>query len=258
MSLLDEIISCKKMEVEEIKKILSFNMISSKDLPEIRDFKKALEREGISIIAEIKSSSPSAGIIIKNMNHIGIAKLYKDNGAAAVSVLTDKKFFGGNNNHIKAIKKEISLPILRKDFIIDEYQIYESRYIGADAILLIARILTPEQIEQFIQTAKKLGLYCLVEIHKPDELEKVLITTAEIIGINNRDLDTLQINLNNSLRIKKMIPSAYLCVSESGIKKREDILKLERAGFDGVLIGETLLKNSSPGDKLKKLLGGKV
>jgi indole-3-glycerol phosphate synthase len=258
VSLLDEIISCKKKEVEEIKKFLSFNMLSSKDLPEIRNFKKALEREGISIIAEIKSSSPSAGIIRKNMNYIRIAKLYEDNGASAVSVLTDKNFFGGNNNHLKAIKKEVSLPILRKDFIIDKYQIYESRYIGADAILLIARILTPEQIEQFIQTSKKLGLCCLVEVHKSDELEKVLITTAEIIGINNRDLDTLQINLNNSLRIKKMIPDGYLCVSESGIKKREDILKLKRAGFDGILIGETLLKNSSPGNKLKKLLGGKV
>jgi indole-3-glycerol phosphate synthase len=258
VNLLEKIISFKKKEVEERKKILSFNTIISKDLPEIRDFKKALEREGISIIAEIKSSSPSAGVIQKNINYTHIAKLYEENGASAISVLTDRNFFGGNNNHITIIKKEVSLPILRKDFIIDEYQIYESRYIGADAILIIARILTLEQIKQFIQTAKKIGLYCIIEVHNSCELDKILLTNPDIIGINNRDLDTLQINLNNSLLIKNMIPDGYLCVSESGIKKREDVLKLEQAGFDGILIGETLLKDDRPGNKLKKLLGGNV
>ena len=256
MSLLEKIIYFKRKEVEERKRILSFNTLRSKELLETRDFKKAIEREGISIIAEIKSSSPSAGAIRKNINHIHIAKLYEDNGASAISVLTDRNFFGGNNNHITAIKREITLPILRKDFIIDEYQIYESRYIGADAILLIARILTLEQIKQFIQTAKKIGLCCLVEVHNSCELEKILLTNPDIIGINNRDLDTLQIDLNNSLIIKKMIPDEYISVSESGIKKREDVLKLEKAGFDGILIGETLLKDNSPGNKLKKLLRG--
>jgi len=258
VSLLEEIVSRKKEEVERRKRSLSLDVLRSKDLPHRRNFKGALTRKGVSLIAEIKRFSPSAGIIKEDFNPVRIAKIYQANGAIAISVLTDRNFFGGSNDYIMEVKKEVSLPILRKDFIIDEYQIYESRYIGADAILLIARILTSEQIDQFIQTAKKLGFSCLVEVHKPDELEKVLLTTPEIIGINNRDLDTLQVDISNSLRIKRMIPDGYLCVSESGIKKREDVLKLQKAGFDGILIGEALLKTENPGDKIKGLLGGNV
>lgn len=258
MNLLRKIVLRKKEEVERRKRSLSIDMLRSKDLPLMRDFKGALERKGISIIAEIKKSSPSAGIIRENFDPVQIAKIYEENEACAISILTDRNFFGGNPEYIMAVKKELSLPILRKDFIVDEYQIYESRYIGADAILLIARILTSEQISRFIQTAKNLGLSCLVEVHKLDELEKALSSNTEIIGINNRDLDTLQVDIGISLRLKRMIPDGYINISESGIKRRGDVLKLQKAGFDGILIGEALLRAENPGSKLHELLGRNV
>lgn len=255
MNLLERIVSYKREEVEKRKSIMSAETLKRRKFLAVRDFKSVLEKEGLSIIAEIKRMSPSAGIIREDFNPTQIARTYEENGASAISVLTDRKFFGGSNDYVFAVKKEVTLPILRKEFIIDEYQIYESCHIGADAILLIARILTPVELDRFISIAKELGLACLVEIHTRDELGRVLSTITDIIGINNRDLDTFQTDIKTSLELKKLIPDRYITVSESGIKTREDVLKLEEAGFDAVLVGETLMRTKKSEDKLRELFG---
>lgn len=255
MSLLERIVSYKKEEVKKRKSIISVETLKSGNLPKTRNFKSALEKEGISIIAEIKRMSPSAGIIREDFDSTKIARTYEENGASAISVLTDRKFFGGSIDYVMAVKKAMNLPILRKEFIIDEYQIYESRYIGADAILLIARILTPAELDRFISIAKELGLTCLVEVHTRNELEEVLSTKTEIIGLNNRDLDTLQIDIKTSLKLKKIIPKGYVTVSESGIKTRAHVVELQETGFNAILVGETLMRAKKSGDKIRELLG---
>jgi indole-3-glycerol phosphate synthase len=237
---------------------MPIEILKRRKFQEIRNLKSALKKDGISIIAEIKKMSPSAGVIKEFFEPIKLAKVYEKNGASAISILTDKRFFGGRNEFIIAVKKEVMLPVLRKDFIIDEYQIYESRWIGADAILLIARILTSDEMNRLINLAQDLGMTSLIEIYTENELEKVLSTPAKIIGINNRNLDTLEVNIENSLRLRRAIPSEYITVSESGIKSREDVLRIENAGFDAMLIGETLMKSENPDDKLKELLGRKA
>jgi len=255
MNVLEKIVFNKELEVKKKKKIFPLNVIKEAGFPEIRDFKVSIKNPEISVIAEIKRKSPSAGIIRKNFDPVGIARTYEENGANAVSVLTDEKFFGGKDLFLTDVKQSIDLPALRKEFIIDQYQIYESRFLGADGLLLIARILSPVQIEDFIQIAKSIGLAALVEVHTFYELEKVLNTSAEIIGINNRNLDTLEVNIRNSLELIKMIPQGYTVVSESGIKTRDDIVLLEEAGFDAVLIGESLMREGKIGEKLKELIG---
>ncbi|HHT9130844.1 MAG TPA: indole-3-glycerol phosphate synthase TrpC, partial [Candidatus Brocadiaceae bacterium] len=207
------------------------------------------------IIAEIKKASPSLGVIRTDFNHVEIARLYESSGAAAISVLTDEKFFQGKLSYLTDVKKSVSLPILRKDFIIDPYQIYEARSAGADAILLIAALLSKEEIQRFLELARELGMDCLVEVHSELELEKVLQTSANIIGINNRDLATFKIDLETTLLLKPMIPSGKIVVSESGIKSREDIVKLIKKGVDAVLVGETLMKSTNISTKLHELLG---
>ncbi len=254
-TILEKIVTFKKVETEKRKSFAPLKLFIDKIPEERRDFKGALKKGNISIIAEIKRMSPSSGILRENFDHVSIAKEYKTNGAKAISILTDSKFFWGKNAFINEVKKEIDIPILRKEFIIDEYQIYESAYIGADAILLIARILELEQLERYINLANQLGLSSLVEVHSKEEIQKVLRTSAEIIGINNRNLETLQVSIDHSINSKKMIPDKYITVSESGIKTREDVLKLEEAGFDVVLVGEILMKQKDIGKKLKELLG---
>lgn len=255
MSILESIISYKKEEVQKRKLTLPLERIKHENFPNPRDFKSAFEKKTISIIAEIKRMSPSAGMIREDFNHVQIAKIYEENGASAVSVLTDNKFFGGTNDYLIEIKKEINLPVLRKEFVIDEYQIYESRWLGADAVLLIARILTHDEIDRFISLAKELGMACLVEVHTPSELKDVLSTSSEIVGINNRNLDTLAVGIKTSLELKRLVPKGYITVSESGIKNRGDVLRLQKSGFDGVLVGETLMRTKKIGDKLKELSG---
>jgi indole-3-glycerol phosphate synthase len=253
MSLLTNIVAYKKKELARRKVDLPLELLKGRVSKEVRDFKSALKCAGISIIAEIKQRSPSAGVIKENFDPIQIAKIYQDCGAHAISVLTDSHLFGGSNDYFTMVKKTVALPVLRKDFIIDEYQIYESRYIGADAILLIARILTTTQLMRFIIRAKELGLACLVEIHSEVELKNVLSTPAEIVGINNRNLDTLRVDLETSLSLKKLLPQGYITVCESGIKTREDVKKIENAGFDALLVGETIMKSDNICATLKRI-----
>lgn len=220
-------------------------------------FKNALEGgDKPNLIAEIKKASPSRGIIVKNFNPLSIAKIYQDAGAKALSILTENTYFQGSLNHIKDVRLGVSLPILRKDFILDEYQIYESYIAGADAILLIAEILSQEKLIKFLNLAKKLSLDCLVEVHNEVDILKVLDTPVEIIGINNRNLHDFTVDINVTKKMLPLIPEEIIKVSESGIKTKEDILFLKNLGVNAVLIGEALLESSDISQKIKELFYG--
>ena len=255
MNLLENVISNKREEVEKQKITMPLEVLKRRKLPGIRDFRKSFEKGKISLIAEIKKMSPSGGSMRLDLELVKLAQIFERSGAKAISVLTDGRFFGGCIEDLIKVKKAISLPVLRKEFIIDEYQIFESRFLGADAILLIARILGDSQLERFLRIVEELGITCLVEVHSENELERVLRNEAPIIGINNRDLDTLGVDIGNSLRLKQMIPNGYITISESGIKRREDVLKLQGAGFDGMLVGEALLKEKNIEAKVRELYG---
>ena len=256
--ILDKIYSHKLKEVAEDKGRVSVETLkeSCKVSSQTGIFRKALKRNNeLRVIAEVKKASPSAGIIREDFDYVAIAREYESSGAAAISVLTDKEFFKGDLKYLAEIKGGVKIPLLRKDFIIDPYQIYEAGAAGADAILLIARLLTKEQIDSFLAISRNLGMECLVEIHDRAELDKILETESEIIGINNRDLHTFQTDLNTTLRLCPLIPGEKVIVSESGIKTRADVRRLENAGVDAILIGETLMRSSNISSKMKELLG---
>lgn len=257
--MLEEIIEHKRVEVEARKKKVGLADLKSKlaDAPQIRSFKEAISKptNNINLIAEIKRASPSAGLIRKDFHPVEIAKIYQEAGAAAISILTDEKFFEGNLNFLPQVKREVSLPLLRKDFIIDEYQIYESRTYGADALLLIAGTLSEAQMTEFLSLSHDLEMDCLVEVHNEEELKKVLETPAEIIGINNRDLSTFQVDLSTTRRLRKLIPDSKIVVAESGIRSREDVQLLAEEKVDAILVGESLLRSKDTRGKIEELLG---
>lgn len=255
--ILDKIIEHKNLEVCEQKKQLDPGVLKEK-LSELEmasySFKSALKRPGISIIAEIKKASPSRGVIRRDFNPVDIAQQYNNSPVRAISVLTDEKFFQGRLEYLKEVKAAGSLPVLRKDFIIDSYQIYQARLYGADAVLLITAVLTAEKLQRYIALTKELRMDALVEVHDRDELEQALSAGADIIGINNRDLRTFKVKLATTLDLLKYIPQDRVVVSESGIKNRTDIDLLEKK-VDAVLVGEALMTSTSPGDKVKELIG---
>ncbi|ABY94547.1 MULTISPECIES: indole-3-glycerol phosphate synthase TrpC [Thermoanaerobacter] len=247
---LDEIVRHKKKEVEEKKRIKPVEEL----INEIKggysgNFKKVLQKEGISIIGEIKKASPSKGIIKEDFDSVKIAKVYEKVDVDAISVLTEKEFFKGDDNYIREVKKVSSKPILRKDFIVDEYQIYESKILGADAVLLIVSVLG-DKLRDFYNLSKSVGLDVLVEIHDRQQLEIALEAGCDIIGINNRDLKTFNVDINTTENLIKYIPQNTTIVSESGIKTPEDIRYLASLGVDAVLIGETFMKIIDDIDKI--------
>ncbi len=256
--ILDDIIANKQKEVGSLKKRLSGKDPRQliKGLPKPRNFLNAFKKGKFSLIAEVKKASPSAGVIRKDFDPITLAKTYEECGASAISVLTDEKYFQGKLEYLKAAKDSTTIPILRKDFIIDEAQIYESRIAGADAVLLIVRVLDDSKLAKMLKLAEELGMQALVEVHNAKELERALKTQAKIIGINNRDLDSLQIDLQNTPRLVQQFPKLKerIVISESGIKTKEDILLLKKAGVDGILMGQTLLKSDNIPDKVNELL----
>jgi indole-3-glycerol phosphate synthase len=256
--ILDEIIAYKKEELAEAKHRVPVSEVKAKasDAGPVRGFEKALSGgDGIRLIAEVKKASPSKGVIREDFDPVDIAKTYARAGATCLSVLTEKKYFQGKLEYPGEIRKSVGLPLLRKDFIIDDYQIYESRAAGADAILLIAARLERRQIEDFINIAKELGLDVLVESHTYKELDRTLLAGASLVGINNRDLNTFSVSLQTTLDLLKDIPDDHIVVSESGIKTREDVLKLQQAGVDAILVGESLMREKEIGKKVKELLG---
>ncbi|MFC1511360.1 indole-3-glycerol phosphate synthase TrpC [Candidatus Margulisiibacteriota bacterium] len=254
--ILDEIIFSKRQDVTSLKFQYNGKDLPGiiKNLPKPRAF---LKKGKFSLIAELKKASPSAGVIRKDFDPYNLAKVYEECGAAAISVLTDEKYFQGKLAHLRAAKESTTIPILRKDFIIDETQIYESRIMGADAVLLIARILNDYDLSDLIKLTEKLGLQALVEIHNAAEAERVLKTKAKIVGINNRDLDTLKVDLQNTVQLVEQFPELKerILISESGIKTKQDIQVLRGAGVAGVLIGETLLKCDNIPAKIEELIG---
>ena len=255
--ILDKIISVKKDEVAHLKQTRPLRELKAvlQDLPPVRDLRKAVSGNECAIIAEVKRRSPSRGILREDFDPIKIASIYEKNGAAAVSVLTDKQFFGGDEKYLGDIKKNVRLPLLRKDFIIDAYQIYETRSLSGDALLLIACLLEEDQLSEYIHLAESLGLSALVEIHSRGELDKALAAEACIIGINNRDLKTFSTDLKTSLDVVPHIPTDKIVISESGIHTRRDIEALMKAGIHAFLIGETLMLSDNIGKKLRELLG---
>lgn len=241
--ILDDIVAYKVKQLEEEKRLKPINEYE-KSIQNIktRDFKAVISKSGINIIAEIKKASPSKGIIKLDFSPQEIAEVYEKIDIDAISVLTEKHFFMGSDGYIKLVKEAASKPVLRKDFIIDEYQLFQAKYIGADAILLIAAILG-KKLRSLYALAKELGLQCLVEVHNREELETALEAEADIVGINNRDLRDFTVDLMHTEQLLNYIPNGKVIVSESGIKTSEDILYLKSIGINAVLIGETFMRN---------------
>jgi indole-3-glycerol phosphate synthase len=254
--ILDKIIKTKKEEVAIANRALPLADLknSVKELAACRDFKAAVSGKECAIIAEVKCASPSRGSLIENFDPLAIAHTYEKNGAAAISVLTDEKYFQGTNEYLMQIKQKVQLPLLRKDFIVDHYQVYESRAIGADCILLIVAILD-DRLQEFIALAKEVGLQQLVEVHTRTELDLALDAGAEIIGINNRNLDTFVTDINTCKELAQFTPQDKIIVAESGISKRADIESIMQAGISAFLIGEALVVSSDIGKKLRELRG---
>ncbi|MGE5628043.1 MAG: indole-3-glycerol phosphate synthase TrpC [Solirubrobacterales bacterium] len=239
--ILDDIVAYKKMQIEKEKEqnpLIDLNIQSGGT----RNFKQALCKEGISFIAEIKKASPSKGIIKEDFDPVKIAEIYEKAPVDAVSILTEKNFFMGSDDYIKAAKKVNSKPVLRKDFIVDEYQLFQSKVIGADAVLLIVSVLG-DRIPKFYTLAKELGLDVITEVHSEEELDTALNSSCDIIGINNRNLKDFTVTLDTTEKLIKQIPKEIITVSESGIKTPEDIRFLNSIGVNAVLIGETFMRN---------------
>jgi indole-3-glycerol phosphate synthase len=256
--ILDAIIANKKEELSETKRQVPFLDVKTKasHAEPARGFGKTLIGPGgIRLIAEVKKASPSKGVIRDEFDPVTIAQIYEESGASCLSVLTEKKFFQGSLEYLGQIRKAVQLPLLRKDFIIDEYQIHEARAAGADAILLIAACLEKQQIEDYLALAYQLGLDVLVESHTYKELDRSLRAGATLVGINNRDLTTFTVSLQTTLDLLNDIPDDRIVVSESGIRTRDDVVKLHQAGVDAVLVGESLMREKDIGSKVKELLG---
>ena len=245
MNILDEIVAKTKSKLEEKKQGLSFEELSSKiDFENLKEtnFKKSLQNKAEAIIAEIKKASPSAGIISENFDPVLKSKEYESFGASALSILTEEDYFLGNIQYLMDVKAITSLPILRKDFIVDEYQIYESKLIGADCILLIASILNDEELKNFSEIAERLKLDYIIEVHDEEELQRVQHFSNAIIGVNNRNLKTFDVDINNSVELKKIFDGQNTFIAESGIKSKKDIEYLQQHNINVFLIGESLMK----------------
>ena len=256
--ILDTIVARKRIELADEEQRMPLDILKRKirDLSPTRDFHAALSVPNcIHLIAEVKKKSPSKGIIREDFDPVGIARVYAENGASAISVLTDREFFAGELAYLSAIREAVKLPLLRKDFTIDPYHIYQARLAGADAILLIVSILTLAQLREFTEIARSLGLASLVEVHTEEELALALAADAEIVGINNRDLKTFHTDIATTFRLSTSIPTDKIVVSESGINTHRDVMNLKEAGTNAILVGESLMRSPAIGDKVRELLG---
>lgn len=256
--ILDQIVEYKKEELDHFKRQISLEEIKAKakDSREPISLKEALlkPRAEFSVISEIKHRSPSKGIIREKFDPVQIARDYLEHGATALSILTDEHFFGGHLDHLRVVRGEVNLPILRKDFLWDPYQVYSALDAGADAILLIVAMLEQNQLEDLQGLADELGLSVLVEVHDPEECNVANAVGAKIVGVNNRDLKTFKIDVANSEKLFPLLNSAEIRVSESGIGSREILVNLSKAGAGAFLIGESLLRAENPGEALEELM----
>jgi indole-3-glycerol phosphate synthase len=258
MSILDEIIVVKRREIEDAKRSRSEHDLRrwAESAPPPRHFFAALSSPGpIKLIAEIKKASPSAGLIRADFNPVEIGATYERHGASCISVLTDEQFFAGSVENLREVRAAVGIPCLRKDFILDKYQIFEARAAGADAVLLIAECLDDCNLRALFNEAVALGMSPLVELYDAANLPRVFDAGATLIGVNNRDLRTFQTDLEHTLRLRERVPDECVLVSESGIRTRADVLRLQAAGVDAVLVGETLMREPDLGRAADELLG---
>jgi indole-3-glycerol phosphate synthase len=257
-TVLDRIVASKRREIEAAR-----SRVPAADLerrlaaaPPARDFRAALDVPGtVQFIAEVKRASPSAGLIRSDFDPVAIARAYADHGAACVSVLTDEPFFQGHLSYLEQVRAAVVPPVLRKDFILDRYQLLEARAAGADAVLLIAEILDDETLRSLFRQARDLGMQCLVELYDADNLPRVLAAGARLVGVNNRDLRTFVTRLEHTLELAARVPPDCCLVSESGVRTRADVVRLQQAGVRAALVGETLMRAPDIGAKLDELRG---
>ena len=257
-TILDQIVAHKRQEIAFARELIPQTQLEAccQNLPPTRDFSGALRQQGIRFITEVKKASPSAGVIRSDFDPVAIARIYEAHGADCLSVLTDEHFFQGKLEYLSLIRSQVKLPALRKDFILDHYQLLEARAAGADAILLIAETLPDPLLKNLYDSARSLGLHVLIEFHDPEQLPRVLATGCELVGINNRDLKTFKTSLHNTLGIRDKIPGDRIIVSESGISTPEDIELLAWHGVHAVLVGESLMRAENIGLSLDRLRGG--
>ena len=256
--ILDEIIEYKRAFVSEARKQVSIEEMAqtaASRLPGSSFAGSLTASEDVAVIAEVKKASPSRGVIRADFDPVVIAKTYASHGASAISVLTDEKYFQGSAGDLSLVRKAVNIPVLRKDFVVDAYQVYEAMHLGASAVLLIVAALSAGELGDFIELCREVRVDALVEVHTEAELEVALRAEAKIIGINNRDLRTFETDLQTTMTVVKKIPSGTIVVSESGIFTRDDVLTVQDAGVDAVLIGEGLMREADMGAKLRELLG---
>ncbi len=257
-TILDKIVVTKRQEIERAKAAVPLAELNArlKDAPPVRDFFAALSAAGpIKLIAEVKKASPSKGIIRADFDPVAIAKTYEAHGASCLSVLTDEQYFQGSLDYLRQIRQAVNIPILRKDFILDTYQLVEARAAGADAVLLIAECLDDCNLRKLHNEALELSLTPLVEFYDPENLDRVLAAGASLIGVNNRDLRTFQVDLGHTVRLREKVPLDCVFVGESGIESRDDALRLQSAGVDAMLVGESLMRQPDIGRAVDRLLG---
>jgi indole-3-glycerol phosphate synthase len=261
--ILDTIAEATKIRVEKAKIKLPLNQLKNTiyDGAGVRSFhnrmafafEKALGKNKIAFICEVKKASPSKGMIAKDFPFLDIARQYQAAGADAISVLTEPEFFKGADHYLTEISEAVHIPVLRKDFTVDEYQIYEAKAIGADAVLLICALLDTQTLRKYLRLCDELGLSALVEAHTEEEITSAINAGARVMGVNNRNLQTFEVDLNNSIRLRNSVPKDIIFVAESGIKTKDDMLLLKEAGVNAVLIGETLMRSPDKKEQLDQL-----
>jgi len=257
-TILDNIIATKRIEIEEAKAAVPEGALRERlaAAPPARDFFGALTGSPpIRLIAEVKKASPSKGVISPDFDPVEIAKTYEAHGASCLSVLTDQRYFQGSLDYLRAVRAAVALPVLRKDFVLDTYQVLEARAAGADAVLLIAECLDDASLHLLHDAIVELGMTPLVELYEHHHLSRVLHAGARLIGVNNRDLRTFEVDLENTIRLRREIPADLLVVGESGIATRADVVRLQEAGVNAMLVGESLMRDADVGGAVGRLLG---
>ncbi len=258
MTILDQLAEHAKQRVTEAKNKKSLEQIKAEALSLPKgsfEFEKALAKEDMAFICECKKASPSKGVIAEEFNYLQIAMDYEKAGADCISVLTEPKWFLGQDSYLQEIAKNVSIPVIRKDFLVDEYMIYEAKVLGAKAVLLICSILTEKQIEEYIRICDSLGISALIEAHDEEEIKMAIKSGARLVGVNNRNLKDFSVDTQNSRRLRDLVPDNIIFVSESGISNAEDVIKLKESGVNAVLVGEALMKAQDKAEKLRELKG---
>ena len=256
-TILDKIIRWKRGEIVRHKRTRPIEVVRAETTlaSPPRDFAAALRVPGVSLIAEVKRASPSKGLLRHDFDAVALAREYEANGAAAISVLTDQHFFQGNLGHLQAVRQNAGLPVLRKDFILDPYQVYETRAAGADAVLLIVAVLGDGDLKALYRLVRELGMAALVEVHNVAELERALKIAPRVVGVNNRDLRTFKVDLETTAHLRPLVPTDVILVAESGVHTRDDVARLAAIGADAMLVGESLMRAKDVGRKVLELVG---